>query len=101
VDWRAAGGETGQATVAHAGPNGSGMFWFFDQENWEVLVKVLDGCGVNGRFWVFAASTTDLGYAIRVEDTATGEVREYRAEPGAPASAITDMEAFPRGCGVP
>jgi hypothetical protein len=49
---------------------------------------------VNERFWVFAASTTDLGYAIRVEDTATGEVREYRAEPGTPASATTDMEAF-------
>ena len=94
VDWRGAGGEESGATVAHAGTNDSGMFWFFDRANWEVLVKVLDGCGVNGRVWVFAASTTDLGYAIRVEDTATGEVREYRAEPGEPASAVTDMKAF-------
>ena len=94
VDWRGAGGESRRATVAHAGTNDSGMFWFFDRANWEVLVKVLDGCAVNGRVWVFAASTTDLGYAIRVEDTATGEVREYRAEPGVPASAVTDMKAF-------
>jgi hypothetical protein len=49
---------------------------------------------VNGRAWVFAASTTDLGFTIRVEDTATGEVKEYRAEPGAPAAAVTDMKAF-------
>ena len=94
VDWRGAGGEESSATVAHAGTNDSGMFWFFDRANWEVLVKVLDGCAVNGRVWVFAASTTDLGYAIRVEDTATGEVREYRAEPGASAAAVTDMKAF-------
>lgn len=94
VDWRGAGGEETSATVVHAGTNDSGLFWFFDRDNWEVLVKVLDGCALNGRVWVFAASTTDLGYAIRVEDTATGEVREYRAEPGAPASAVTDMEAF-------
>ena len=94
VDWRAAGGEESRGAVAHAGTNDSGMFWFFDRANWEVLVKVLDGCGVNGRVWVFAASTTDLGYLIRVEDTATREVKEYRAEPGAPAAAITDMKAF-------
>ena len=98
VDWRAAGGEEGAAAVAHAGPNDSEMFWFFDRNNWEVLVKVLDGCAVNDRFWVFAASTTDLGYLIRVEDTVSGEVKEYRAEPGAPAAAITDMEAFPEAC---
>jgi hypothetical protein len=98
VDWRAAAGEEGRATVVRAGTNDSGLFWFFDRDNWEVLIKVLDGCGVNGRAWVFAASTTDLGFTIRVEDTATGEVKEYRAEPGAPASAITDMKAFSGAC---
>ena len=65
---------------------------------WEVLLKVLDGCALNGHVWVFGASTTDLGYVIRVTDTATGKVKEYRNEPGTPAAAITDAKAFPDGC---
>ena len=30
------------------GPGQSGLVYFFDRDNAEVLVKVLDGCGVNG-----------------------------------------------------
>ncbi len=101
VDWRPPGGEERGAHVVHAGTNDSGMFRFFDRDNWEVLIKVLDGCSSNGRVWVFGASTTDLGYTIRVVDTATGAVREYRNEPGTAAAAITDDEAFPDGCRPP
>ncbi|MYD86286.1 MAG: hypothetical protein F4Y14_09005 [Acidobacteria bacterium] len=74
------------------------MFSFFDGANWEVLIKVLDGCSANGQVWVFGGSTTDLGYVIRVEDTATGAVKEYRNEPDSPAASITDIAAFPDGC---
>gem|GEM_PF-1917384 len=98
VDWRGAGGETGRGRVAPAGTNESGMFRFFDANNWEILIKVLDGCAANGHAWVFGASTTDLGYVIRVTDTATGAVKEYRNEPGTAAAAITDVKAFPQGC---
>jgi len=99
VEWRGAAGETGRGKVAHAGTNESGMFRFFGDENWEILIKVLDGCEANGHAWVFGASTTDLGYVIRVSDTATGAVKEYRNEPGTAAPAITDVKAFPEGCG--
>ncbi len=98
VDWWTAGGASGAASVVRSGTNDSGLFWFFDRENWEILIKVLDGCAVNGHVWVFGASTTDLGYAIRVTDTVTGAVKEYRNEPGLPASAITDGTAFPESC---
>jgi len=98
VDWFTAGGESGAGSAVHAGTNDSGLFRFFDAENWEVLVKVLDGCASNGHVWVFAAATTDLGHAIRVTDTVTGAVREYRNEPGEPAAAITDVTAFPDAC---
>ena len=53
---------------------------------------------MNGAVWVFAASTTNLGYVIEVTDTATGAVREYRNDPGMPAPAITDANAFPGSC---
>ena len=94
-------GEARNATVVPAGTNDSGLFSFFDPANWEVLVKVLDGCKVNGHVWVFAASTTNLDSSVRVEDTVTGEVREYRNEPGAAASAVTDNQAFETACQAP
>lgn len=98
VDWRGLNDGGGNANVVHEGTDDSGMFHFFDPDNWEVLIKVLDGCALNGHMWVFGASTTDLGYLIRVTDTVTGTVREYRNEPGTPAPAITDATAFPNGC---
>ena len=98
ADWWTSNGGSGRANVTHAGTNDSGLLWFFGRDNWEVLIKVLDGCAVNGHLWVFGASTTDLGYSIRVTDTVTGRMKEYRNEPGRPAGAITDVTAFPDGC---
>ena len=94
VEWRKPDGESGSGSVVHAGTNDSGLFTFFSRENWEILIKVLDGCAVNGHVWVYGASTTDLGYSIRVTDTVTGVVKEYGNEPGLPAPAITDATAF-------
>ena len=94
-------GQARNATVVPAGTNGSGIFSFFDPANWEILVKVLDGCEANGHVWVFAASTTDLESVVRVEDTVTGEMREYRNAPGAAASAVTDNKAFQAPCQTP
>ncbi len=98
VDWTADGGDGGRADVVRAGTDDSGLFRFFDPDNWEVLIKVLDGCERNGAVWVFAASTTNLGYRVHVTDTVTGDVREYRNDPGTPAAAITDVAAFRESC---
>ena len=100
MDWRTAAGESGAGHVVHVGTNDSGLFRFFDPENWEALIKVLDGCAINGRMWVLGASTTDLGYAIRVVDTVTGESRRYENEPGRPAPAIVDTEALACAAGA-
>jgi hypothetical protein len=32
----------------------TGAFWFFAAANVELIVKVLDGCALNGAHWVFA-----------------------------------------------
>jgi astacin len=98
VDWWTGNGETGTAQVVPEGTNDSGLFRFFDPDNWEILIKVLDGCAVNGHVWVYGASTTDLGYSIRVTDTVSGEAEQYRNEAGRPAPAITDNEAFSGAC---
>ena len=98
VEWWTGAGETGSAQVVPEATEDSGLFRFFDPDNWEILVKVLNACEVNDHYWVFGASTTSLGYMIRVTDTATGDVREYRNEPGRSAAAITDNKAFPDAC---
>jgi hypothetical protein len=46
----------------------SGYFWFFDSTNVEVTVKILDGRPVNGHYWVFVASMTDVALTIAVTD---------------------------------
>ena len=45
----------------------SGYFWFFDPDNIELTVKILDGRAVNGKFWVFIASMTDVPFTVEVE----------------------------------
>ena len=98
VDWWSGNATGGRGSVVPVGTNDSGLFQFFDSDNWEVLIKVLDGCPQNGNVWVFGASTTDRGYRIEVRDTVTGMVREYRNDAGRPAQALIDSSAFPEGC---
>ncbi len=94
VTYRDFSGSTGSARVVSVGSADSGLFYFFDAANWEMLVKVLDGCGVNGHHWVLAAATTDVEYTLRVVDTATGEEKSYFNPLGRAAPAIADTSAF-------
>jgi uncharacterized delta-60 repeat protein len=94
--WHDFTGGGGSANVAQAGTADSGILYFYGPDNWEILVKVLNGCGVNGngRYWVFAAAATTLDFDLHVTDTQTGVVRDYHNPLGQPAGAITDTEAF-------
>ena len=74
----------------------SGILYFFDRDNAEVLVKVLDACAVNRHRWVFVAPVTDLAFNLFVEETATGKVWEHRnPKGGRTASTESDVAAFP------
>ncbi len=98
AQWWRPKGASGAGLAVPEGTDDSGLFRFFDSRNWEVLIKVLDGCANNGHIWVLGASTTDLGYRISVTDTVTGERRQYENQPGRPAPAIVDNEAFSAPC---
>ena len=49
----------------------SGLFYFFDPTNWEVLLKVLPACtpDLGNSVWVLAASASDQAMRITVTDT--------------------------------
>jgi hypothetical protein len=59
----------------------TGSFWFFHPANLEVMVKVLDGRPVDGHWWVFAGSLSDVEYTLEVIDRASGLVRRYENAP--------------------
>jgi len=96
--WTHPDGEVLAGGVVHAGTNDSGLLYFLSRENWEVLIKVLDGCSYNGRDWVFLASATNLEYEVTVTDTANGGTWKYGNEPGTSSPAATDTSAFPGNC---
>ena len=94
AQWTDFQGNTGPGNVVPFGSPDSGLMWFFNPDNWEMLVKVLNGCTVNNHYWVLAALTTNVQYTIQVTDTQTGETRSYSNALGNPAPAITDTSAF-------
>ncbi|HEV2854071.1 MAG TPA: alpha/beta fold hydrolase [Thermoanaerobaculia bacterium] len=94
VSWEVKG-QSGVGTVVPGASADSGLFWFFNADNWELMVKVLNGCARGGHYWVFAAATTDVHYVLTVTDTATGQVKRYENPAGRPSPATTDTTAFP------
>ena len=94
VEWRAFDGSSGGADVVPFGSDDSGLFWFFSNDNWEMLIKIIDGCEINDHYWVFAAATTNVEYELTVTDTATGTTQVYSNPLGQRADAITDTSAF-------
>jgi hypothetical protein len=97
--WSDASGARHEATPVKRTKE-AGFFWFFDAGNVELVVKVLDGCGVNGSFWVFVAGLTDLGVEIVARDLVSGAARTYTSEPRAPLRPVLDIEAFEAPCGA-
>lgn len=73
----------------------SGAVWFFEGENIEVAVKLLDACSTPfHRFWFFAAGLTDIATTLRVHDTRSGQVRTYTTFLEEPFEPIQDTSAF-------
>jgi len=72
----------------------TGAFWFFDGENLELLIKVLDACSFTGRYWVFVGGLTDVETIISVTDTLTGSQKQYRNPAGVAFRPIQDTQAF-------
>jgi len=93
VTWKTANGLTGTAQPVSLTAD-TGYFWFFSPSNVEMVIKVLDACGLNGKHWVFAGGLTDVEAQIRVTDTQTGAVKTYTNPQGTAFRPIQDTSAF-------
>lgn len=72
----------------------TGYLWFFNQTNVEAVVKLLNGCAINNRYWIFAGGLTDQGVEIKVTDTLMSVTKTYTNPLGQPWKTITDIEAL-------
>ncbi len=72
----------------------SGLFWFFSMDSPEMLVRVLNACAINNRYWVFASAATHFGYLLTVRDTQTNQFRTYVKPPGETPVPVMDTNAF-------
>jgi hypothetical protein len=98
VTWSTAT-ESGPARVMRFGGqrsenDESAFWWFFAPTNFELGVKVLDGCAVNGRHWVFLSGLTDQGWTVRVRDLVSGAERRYQNEVATLSTTFADTAAF-------
>ncbi|MDX1501595.1 MAG: hypothetical protein R3325_04465 [Thermoanaerobaculia bacterium] len=93
VEWRDFEGRTGTG-IGFPRTDDSGTFFFFNPDNTELLLKVLDGCNFNDHFWVFYAATTNVEFNVTVTDTVTNRSREFSNPLGQPADAVVDTRAF-------
>ena len=71
----------------------NGNYWFFNPENIELAVKVLDGRALNGHFWVLYGGLSDVEYKITLTDTVTGLPAEYANKKGSICGHV-DTEPF-------
>ncbi len=93
--WKTPSGQSGSGRAA-ALTQDTGYFWFFRSDNVEVITKVLNACSFPGkpRFWTFAAGLTNVEVKLKVTDTQTGQVREYKNPLNRPFQPIQDTSAF-------
>lgn len=98
AQWRTTDGNSGQGTAVPL-TSDTGYFWFFGSSSVEVVIKVLNGCGLNSNYWVFAGGLTNVNVVMTIRDTNTGTVKTYTNSPNTAFQPIQDTAAF-AVCGV-
>ena len=99
VDWQSTS-SNGRAQVMTFGGqraenDDSAFFWFFSASNFEMGLKILNGCGLNNRFWAFISGLTDQGWTVRIRDTQTGSMKTYSNPTGRLTPTTADTSAIP------
>ena len=93
VEWDDGKGRMGRGFAERLTAD-AGDFWFFHPANIELVVKVLNGCAINDRYWVYAAGLTDVGVTMTVRDLRNGVEKSWANPLGTRFRPITDASAF-------
>lgn len=60
----------------------------------QLLLNVLDGCKVNGHYWLYFATISDVELTVKIRDTQTGRTWAYFNPAGSVPAPVRDVEAF-------
>ncbi|MEO7793821.1 MAG: hypothetical protein ABIV06_03545 [Thermoanaerobaculia bacterium] len=90
--WRDFAGNSGDG-VAVPITGDTGYFWFFDEDNVELILKLIDGGGFNGHHWVYYGALSNVEYTFTVTDSETGAAKRY-FNPATRFASSGDIEAF-------
>lgn len=91
--FRTAQGQSGTAQPVQL-TDDAGYFFFTNPNNIEVVVKLINACTLNNRFWVFAAGLTNVELVLTATDTATSTLRTYTNPLNTSFQPIQDTGAF-------
>ncbi|MCG8457577.1 MAG: hypothetical protein MI919_14985 [Holophagales bacterium] len=92
VDWQSS--DDADVGKPHGLTRDTGHFWFFESDNVEVVLKVLDGCEINGHYWIYASGLTDVAVSLTVTDTETSEVWARQTALDTAFPPMSDIQAF-------
>lgn len=96
ASWTNAAGASGPARPVPEPTSESTLLTFFGDGNWELMVKVLDGCLLNGHRWVYLAAATDVAYTVEIVDASFPDRPWTFSNPlGTRSEAVADVLAFP------
>jgi photosystem II stability/assembly factor-like uncharacterized protein len=100
VGWRTSDGTIGRG-IAVPITSDTGAFWFFSDNNIELVVKVVDGRPVNGHYWVFSGALSNVAYEITVIDTVANGVKTYVNPQGSLTSRVDTLAFAAAGAAAP
>jgi lysyl endopeptidase len=89
-----ANGRAQAVPLGNLGIQQGGIFWFFSPGNPELLIKVLNACTLNNRYWIFFAGTTNVQLSVTVTDTVTGNLWTRTNPNGRPLPTVQDTSAL-------
>jgi YD repeat-containing protein len=73
----------------------SAFFYFTNPANFEMGVKMVAGCGLNGNYWFYVSGLTNQEWLVQVIDTDTGTERYYYNPLNRLSETTADTAAFP------
>lgn len=88
VQWQDFAGGQGIGRPVPRKTRDSALLWFFAADNWEMLVKVLDGCAVNGHWWILGSGATNVPFTLYAVDRDTGVSWQHENASGHPAGTF-------------
>jgi len=94
TQWATTQGTSGTGDAGDLGLTDTGYFTFFNVNNVEMVVKVLNACSFADRYWVFAGGLTNVEVELVVRDSETGLVKVYENPQSTPFQPIQDTGAF-------